>query len=95
MVENIVGKGENAGFQHFLLFHNVFKRLLSQGRQKLRLCSKGLSHFGHLQKLSIWVSLKFCHLAMCHTTFYFPVVGNMQLFRKHLILEIENSMQVN
>ena len=26
-VENIVGKGENAGYQHFLLFpHNVFKR---------------------------------------------------------------------
>ena len=23
-VENIVGKGENAGYQHFLLFHNVF-----------------------------------------------------------------------
>ena len=22
--ENIVGKGENAGNQHFLLFHNVF-----------------------------------------------------------------------
>ena len=32
-VENIVGKGENASYQHFLLFsHNVFKRLLSQGR---------------------------------------------------------------
>ena len=27
-VENIVGKGENAGYQHFLLFHSVFKRLL-------------------------------------------------------------------
>ena len=23
-VENIVGKGENAGYQHFLLFHNIF-----------------------------------------------------------------------
>ena len=30
--ENIVGKGENAGKQHFLLFHDVFKRLLSWGR---------------------------------------------------------------
>ena len=30
-IENIVGKGENAGYQHFLLFHNVFKRLISQG----------------------------------------------------------------
>ena len=30
-VENIVGKGENAGYQHFLLFPQ-FKRLLFQGR---------------------------------------------------------------
>ena len=30
-VENIVGKGKNAGYQHFLLFNNVFKRLLPQG----------------------------------------------------------------
>ena len=32
-VENIVGKGENAGYQHFLLFpHYVFKRSLCQIR---------------------------------------------------------------
>ena len=32
-VENIVGKGENAGLQHFLLFpHNVFKKLFFFGR---------------------------------------------------------------
>ena len=30
-VENIVGKGENAGEQHFLLSHNVFKMILLQG----------------------------------------------------------------
>ena len=30
-VENIVGKGENAGNQHFLLIPLFFKRLLSQG----------------------------------------------------------------
>ena len=30
-VENIVGKGENAGYQHFSFSHNVFKRLLCQG----------------------------------------------------------------
>ena len=32
-VENIVGKGQNDGFQHFLLFPQVFK-----------LCGKGLTH---------------------------------------------------
>ena len=26
-LENIVGKGQNAGYQHFLLPHKVFKRL--------------------------------------------------------------------
>ena len=32
-IKNIVGKGENAGYQHFLLFpHNVFKRILIRGR---------------------------------------------------------------
>ena len=28
-VENTVGKGENAGYQHFLLFPQCFQRLLS------------------------------------------------------------------
>ena len=28
-VENIVGKGENAGYQHFFFSQNVFKRLLA------------------------------------------------------------------
>ena len=28
-VENIVGKGENTGYKHFLLFHSVFQTLLS------------------------------------------------------------------
>ena len=27
-VENTVGKGENAGYQHFLLFHSVFQSVL-------------------------------------------------------------------
>ena len=30
-LENIMGNGENAGYQHFLLSHNVFKRPLCQG----------------------------------------------------------------
>ena len=29
-VENIMGKGENAGYQHFHLFHNVFKGFLNR-----------------------------------------------------------------
>ena len=30
--ENIVGKGENAGYLHFLLCSQCFKKLLSKGR---------------------------------------------------------------
>ena len=29
-IENIVEKGENAGYQHFLLSHNIFKSFLLQ-----------------------------------------------------------------
>ena len=31
-VETIVGKGENAGFQHFLLFPQCFQKVQSSGR---------------------------------------------------------------
>ena len=44
-IESIVGKEENAGHQHFLLFPQslpVFKRLFPPGRQKSSLCGKGL-----------------------------------------------------
>ena len=42
--ENIVGKGENAGYTSIFFFsHNVFKWHLSQGRQKSGLYGKGLS----------------------------------------------------
>ena len=44
--ENTVGKGEIARYEQFLLFsfsHSVFKRLVSQGRQKASLCGNGLN----------------------------------------------------
>ena len=39
-VEKNVGKGENAGYQHFVLSYNVFKRLLSKVCEKSGLCGK-------------------------------------------------------
>ena len=39
-VENIVGKGENAGFQHFLLFPHCFQKY----HQYIELCGKGFSY---------------------------------------------------
>ena len=36
--ENIVGKGENAGYQHFLLFPQCFQKGFFQGGVKSRDC---------------------------------------------------------
>ena len=55
-VENTVGKGEIAHYEQLLITsnfsfsHSVFKRLTSQGRQKVSLCGNGL----------IWWSPIFC-----------------------------------
>ena len=44
-VRDIVGKGGNAGYQHFLLFpHCFFKRLLFQGVKIRDLCGKVLTN---------------------------------------------------
>ena len=55
-VENIAGKGENAGNQHFLLFPQCFQAFPNQ-------ISILQSHlFCCLQMPSIWTSQKFCCL---------------------------------
>ena len=41
MVENILGKGENAGYQHFLLFPKCFKKPHSSGQEKSDCVVKG------------------------------------------------------
>ena len=43
-VENIVGKGENAGYQYFLLFPQCFQTAFTRGRKKSGLCGKELNH---------------------------------------------------
>ena len=45
MGRNTVGKGEIARYEQFLLSHSVFKRLVSQRRQKVSLCGNGLTIF--------------------------------------------------
>ena len=40
--ENTVGKGEIARYEQFFFSHSVFKRLVSQGCQKVLLCGNGL-----------------------------------------------------
>ena len=41
-VENIVGKGENAGYQHFLLFPQCYQKASFSMSIKLELCGKSL-----------------------------------------------------
>ena len=47
-VDNIVGKGEIACTSNFSFSHNVFKRLLSQRRQKVSLFGNGLTGGIHM-----------------------------------------------
>ena len=42
-IENIVGKEENAGYQHFFFSHSVFQRLFPPVHQKSSFCGKRLS----------------------------------------------------
>ena len=42
IIENIMGKGENTGYQHFLLFPNVLKKISSQEHQKVSFCHTSL-----------------------------------------------------
>ena len=42
-VQNIVGKIENAGYQHFLLFPQCFQRPLLQGCKSTDRCGKGIT----------------------------------------------------
>ena len=54
--ENIVGKGENAGYQHFLLFPQCFLHFHKQ-------ISIFYIHLNcRLQMLSIWTGLNLCRL---------------------------------
>ena len=49
-VENIEGKGKNAGYQHFLLFPQCFQKLLFQGPYKSGLCGRELIVITFLNK---------------------------------------------
>ena len=41
-------KEDNAGYQHFLLFHNVFKRPLLQVHKKSELCGRGVDGLNYI-----------------------------------------------
>ena len=60
-LENIVGKGENAGSQHFYPFPTMFSTLLNQ------FLSFYENLFCHLQILSLWTIPKLCLLVKIET----------------------------
>ena len=91
--ENIVGKGEIACTSNFSFSHNVFKRLLSQRRQKASLCGNGLSALiiiavksGDIKCCDIVISVllsdrKKISLTLSQTSYCFHVSA-VQVFRK-------------
>ena len=52
MVESIVGKGENAGYQHFLPFNYIFNTILLKG---------------NAANCDSWVSSRDCVVKHCET----------------------------
>ena len=46
-VENIVGKGENAGYQHFLLFPQCFQKVFSSELLKLSIVWQRVNSLPH------------------------------------------------
>ena len=62
-VENTVGKREIARSSNFSFSHSVFKRLVSQKRQKVSLCGNGFTHYHtmpHSDALKIYSCGKHC-----------------------------------
>ena len=54
--KNIVGKGENAGYQDFLLFPQCFQKAFYSGLLKVGICGKELTLLPHRRRLdsSTW-----------------------------------------
>ena len=57
-VENIVGKGENAGYQHFLLFPPCFTKPSSSGSLKVRIVWERVNTFVKYFALMAYVKLE-------------------------------------
>ena len=47
-IENIMGKEENAGYQHFLLFPQCFQKALSSGLLKARIGLQRVKYYAKL-----------------------------------------------
>ena len=61
-IENIVGKEENAVYQHFLLFQQFFQKMSPQGCKTLSLCCKELIHCQ--EQPLLWLIVIFCSVVM-------------------------------
>ena len=48
--ENIVGMGENAGYQHFLLFPQCFQKISFSGLLKVRMVWERVNEMVHVER---------------------------------------------
>ena len=75
-MENIVGKGENAGYQHFLLFPQCFPKpsleSLKVGIACERVKHQSSNPYGTKQKFSVKRQFRFYHLFndQCFTPYH-------------------------
>ena len=59
-IESIVGKGENAGYQHFLLFPQCFQKVSSSGSLKVGIVWERMKDYIYLTHICLSVNL--CNL---------------------------------
>ena len=57
-VENIVGKGENAGYQHFILFPQCFRKVTFSGSLKVGIFGDGSNCLFLLKRLRWYLVIK-------------------------------------
>ena len=79
-VENLVGKGENAGYQYFLLFSQSFNPFLH------------IYSFKHIEEKGLrkvlWIKVKF--LISSNFTFFHNVFCILKSFNSHISLALFN-----
>ena len=79
-VEIIVGKGENADYQHFLVFSQYFQKAFSLGVLKIRLCGNELTLH---QTTIFWTRPNSKHLHMTNQHVAKIVISVFDMLKKH------------
>ena len=80
LLKNIVGKGEHAGYQHFLHFPQYFQKTFPSGSLKVVLFGMGRKHYG--KKGKCWLPTFSPIPTMFSKRFFFEVVRSQDCAAK-------------